>query len=199
MIYVAVPCKGHIEKRYYVYGFLLAVASFTYVAALSALYDPRNLAEFWKFAGLFLGPTLVAIGWIVTNEVNIRNSRKQHTITLIMQYFTNAQRIDDKEDIYRQLPSDKTIDQIVLFDNLSQDLLRTVTRELNYFEFLASAILRREIDENLMHRVFQDIVIRHGKTLGPFIKHCRKDSASTWADFVELYEQWKRPDDPKLS
>jgi hypothetical protein len=188
-----------IKTRYWWYVAVLVAIVAVYGVALRRLYNPNDPLEFWKYTGLFLGPMLVTFGWVFTNEVNIRNSRRQHTITLIMQYFTNTQRIDDKEEIYREVPSDKTIDQIVQFADLSQDLLRTVTRELNYFEFLASAILSREIDGKLMHRVFQDIVIRHGKTLGPFIKHCRTDSASTWADFVELYEQWKRPGDPKLS
>jgi hypothetical protein len=176
---------------------VLVAIAVIYGVVLSRLQT--NTEEFWKYAGLILGPVLVTFGWVFTNEVNIRNSRKQHTINLILQYFTNAKRIEDKEEIYRQLPSDKTIDQIVSFDDLLQDLLRTATRELNYFEFLASAILRREIDGKLMYRIFQDIVIRHGKTLGPFIKYCRKDSPSTWTDFVELYEQWKRPGDPKVS
>jgi hypothetical protein len=145
-------------------------ASFTYAAALSALYDPHNLAEFWKFSGLFLGPTLVAVGWIVTNEINIRNSRKQHTITLTMQYFTNAQRVADKDAVNKALPYPQVIQANAKnLDDTSDDLLRSVARELNYFDFLAPGVLNRVIDEQLLCRVFGTIIRNYCVQLRPYI------------------------------
>ena len=190
-IYFAVPHKLHLERRYYVYLFLLAPASFTYVAALSALYDPRSPAEFWKFAGLFLGPTLVAVGWIVTNEVNIRNSRKQHTINLIMQYFTNAQRVADKDAVNRALPYPQLLDATARnFDDTGDRLLRAVARELNYFDFLASSILHREIDEQLLRRVFRTIIRNYCVQLRPYIDHWRKKDVTYWEDLLALDRRW---------
>ncbi len=188
---MAAPRKVHIERRYYIYGVLLALASFTYAAALSALYDPRNPAEFWKFAGLFLGPTLVAIGWIVTNEVNIRNSRKQHTINLIMQYFTNAQRVADKDAVNKALPYPRVLDAGSKdFDDTDDDLLRSVARELNYFDFLASSVLHREIDEQLLCRVFRTIIRHHCVQLRPYIEHWRKKDPAYWEDLLALDQRW---------
>jgi len=40
----------------------------------------------------FAGSILVTIGWIVTSEVNIGNSRRQHKITLITQHAFDQQR-----------------------------------------------------------------------------------------------------------
>jgi hypothetical protein len=191
MIYAAAPRKVTIERRYCFYGILAVIAIFTYVAALSALYAPPNNIEFWKFAGLFLGPTLVAIGWIVTNEVNIRNSRKQHTVTLINQYFTNAQRVADKDVINKALPFPKVLDgKGSDFDDTSESLLRSVARELNYFDFLASGVLNREIDEDLLRRVFCIVIRHYCLQFRPYIDHWREKDASYWKDLLALNERW---------
>jgi hypothetical protein len=194
---VLASVRRRLEPRHWFYLVVFIAAVAVYRTALLTLHDLEGPTEVWKYAGLFLGPTLVAVGWVVTNEVNIRNSRKQHTINLILQYFTNTKRIDDKEEINKALhggakiaPTDKG------FNDPDNKLLRTVVRELNFFDFLASAILRNEIDEGLMRRVFRDLVCRHCKQLWPYIEHCRKGNRETWADFVKLYGMWRLPSDP---
>jgi hypothetical protein len=192
MIYAAAPRKVSIERRYCLYGILFAIAIFTYVAALSALYDPPRYIEFWKFAGLFLGPTLVAIGWIVTNEVNIRNSRKQHTVTLINQYFTNAQRVADKDVVNKTLPFPNVLEAKGNdFNDTSECLLRAVARELNYFDFLASGVLNREIDEELLRRVFCIVIRHYCMQLRPYIDHWRGKDPTYWKDLLALNERWR--------
>lgn len=191
-IYGAAPHRVHVERRYYVYALLLCVACFTYTAALSAIYSSDKSEEFWKFAGLFLGPTLVAVGWVVTNEVNTRNSRKQHTVNLIMQYFTNAKRIEDKEMLNTKLPFPAILNPAeVDFDDTSNPVLRAATRELNYFDYLSSAVLHREIDEQLLRRVFGIVIRNYCIQLGPYITHWRGKDESFWSDLVELEKMWR--------
>jgi hypothetical protein len=200
VLYMTIPDGFHLERRHVVYLGIGAAALLTYVACLTAIYHSAERQDFWKYLGLFLGPALVAIGWIVTNEVNVLNSRKQHTINLILQYFTNAQRIKDKDCLNSDLPWPKKIDgAVVNFDNTADPLLRTVARELNYFDFLASAILRREIEERLLRRVFQDVVRHYYIQFESYIQHWRAENTDTWADFVSLYDRWKLPSDPVRS
>jgi hypothetical protein len=195
-LYMAIPAGFHPEKRHFVYVGMTAVAALVYVAALTAIYDSSH-QDFWKHLGLFLGPALVALGWVVTNEVNVLNSRKQHTITLIMQYFTNTQRIEDKEHINKHLPWPTKLDAAEIdFDDTANELLRTVARELNYFDFLASAILRREIQDTLLHRVFQNVVRHYYLQFESYILHWQMKNPETWADFALLYDKWKLPTDP---
>lgn len=192
------PSKLHVERRYYFYAILLALTAFTYVAALTAIYGTApDKTEFWKYTGLFLGPTLIAVGWVVTNEVNVRNSRKQHTINLIVQYFTNAKRIEDKDEINKSLPWPQVVAKPDYSDT-TDALLRSMSRELNYFDFLASAILRNEIDDALMRRVFQDVIRHWCIQFAPFIAHWRGNNRETWADLIELYQHWKLPTDPAI-
>jgi hypothetical protein len=183
-----------IERRHYVYAVIATIATCIIVAALSAAYQAESnsgTSDFWRTAALFFGPTLVAIGWVVTNEVTTLNSRKQHTITLINQYFTNAQRIEDKRKIAQRLAGRLIIDPTVYdFDDHTHPFLTTVQRELNYLDFLASSILRREVDEGLLKRVLRDILLRHHDQLLPYIKHCQCRSPDTWADFSKLYDRW---------
>jgi hypothetical protein len=198
-LYMAVPASFHLETRHFVYVGMTAVAALVYSAALTAIYD-SNRQDFWKHLGLFLGPALVALGWVVTNEVNVLNSRKQHTITLIMQYFTNTQRITDKDHVNKNLPWPAKLDGTKIdFDDTTNELLRTVARELNYFDFLASAILRREIQDTLLHRVFQNVVRHYYIQFEPYILHWQKNNPETWADLALLYDKWKLPTDPARS
>ena len=190
-IYVAVPGRFHIERRHYVYCFLLALTCFTYTAALTAVYRPDSTQEFWKYAALFLGPTLVAVGWIVTNEVNIRNSRKQHTVNLIMQYFTNAKRIEDKDTLNKELPYPSVIDPAKFnFDDTKNEVLRAAARELNYFDYLSSAVVHREIDEQLLRRVFGTVIRHYCLQLKPYIDHWRSKDSGYWEDLITLNDRW---------
>jgi hypothetical protein len=181
-----------IQWRYCVYFFFIAVAAAVYWFALSAVYSPTNPQEFWKYAGLFLGPTLIALGWVVTNEINTRNSRKQHTINLIMQYFTNSKRIDDKECLNTKLPyPEKLVEEGELrFDDRNNRFLRTVVRELNYLDFLSSAVLHREIDGQLFERVFVTILPHTCYQFRAYIDHWRKKDKRYWEDLIKLNNKW---------
>lgn len=195
---MASPKQLPLERRYFVYLFLLAAAVFTYTAALAALYNPQDQKDFWKFAGLFLGPTLVAVGWVVTNEVNTRNSRKQHTLTLLMQYFTNTQRISDKEKINKDLPYPMKLSTAkVNFDSRGEPLIEAIVRELNYLDFLASAVLHREIDERLFRRVFVTILPHYAEQLGDYIDYWRGQNPVFWEDFIALRDRWAAADNGK--
>ena len=199
-VYMSSPKRLHLERRHFVYVAMAAIALLIYVGALTAIYHSDARHEFWKYLGLYLGPALVALGWVVTNEVNVLNSRKQHTINLILQYFTNAKRIEDKDRINSDLPWPAKIDRIKLdFDDSSDLLLRTVARELNYLDFLASAILRHEIEDTLLRRVFQDIVRHYYMQCEPYILHWQQKNPETWMDFAKLYDKWKLPSDPARS
>jgi hypothetical protein len=196
ILYMSIPEGFHPERRHFVYVGVAAIAALIYVAALVAIYH-SDREDFWKYLGLYLGPALVAAGWVVTNEVNVLNSRKQHTINLILQYFTNAKRIEDKDYINSQVPWPTKVDGAKHdFDDTAIPLLRTVARELNYFDFLASAILRREIEDRLLRRVFQDIVRHYYIQCEPYILHWQRKNPETWADLAALYDKWKLPADP---
>ena len=109
---------------------------------------------------MFLGPTLIAFGWVVTNEMSTRNSRKQHSINLIMQYFTNPKRIDDKEELNTKLPypAELVDNEERKFTDRDNKFLRAVVRELNYLDFISSAVLSRDIDERLFKGQSADTV-----------------------------------------
>ena len=109
-----------------------------------------------------------------------------------MQYFTNTKRIEDKETLNRELPYPKCLLATdVDFDDPKNDLLRTIVRELNYLDFLASAVIHREIDEQLCRRVFVTIVPHYRFQFGAYIDHWRAKNEIYWADFVELNDRWE--------
>ncbi len=85
--------------RYYIYGVVLVVASLVsaLLIAEAAPDHPYRLkswlhpTDLWH-AAPFLGSLLITIGWIVTSETAIRNSRKQHTISMITSHLFDRNR-----------------------------------------------------------------------------------------------------------
>ena len=68
VLYMSIPDGFHLERRHFVYVGMAAIALLIYVAALAALYHSQDRQDFWKYLGLYLGPALVALGWVVTKR-----------------------------------------------------------------------------------------------------------------------------------
>src|SRR5437870_1194394 len=104
-----------IRIRFVIYAIVGLVA---FAALGFAIWDSgsgHDYAEVMPFAGAML----VATGWMVTNEISVRNSRRQHTITMISDYMLRAERIRDSETIRKYLP--KTTSLISEINNLNYD------------------------------------------------------------------------------
>jgi hypothetical protein len=181
----------HLEIRHWFY-FAILVLSLVF---FGWLYDDtirNHEGEMWRL-GVFFGSILVTIGWIVTNEFSIRNSRKQHTITLITTYFTNAQRIEDKKVIHKYLPTyrSKLTAEIVRFDAESHELLVAIDRELNFFEFLAIGVNRNDLDEALLRDCMENILCNSYEQAQLYIAHWRGIDPTTWERLAALYAKWR--------
>lgn len=191
---LALLFQVRLEPRHYVYAtiFVIALGGYGVAIVLIHSFDPKAWPA--PFATL-LASLLVATGWVITNEVSIRNSRKQHTINLITQYFTSAQRIADKKQINECLPYPQNIGADEFdFEDSQSPFLAAVDRELNYFEFLAAGIYRRDIDEGLLRDCMQDILCGYYRQMEAYIRHWRRKNAHTRERFADLHHTWSAAD-----
>ena len=183
-----VAYRGIIRKRHYVY---LAVAA---VAYYLLYYIGRNAIEkdeLWR-ASIFIGTIFVTIGWIVTNEISLINSRKQHTINLITDYMINTQRIYDKRMIRRYLPAytTKLTAGIVSFDDEAHELCEAVDRELNFFEFIAIGLETGDLDLDISTRSIKTLMCSFCRQTEDYINHWQDKEPTTWEHMVALWKKW---------
>ena len=141
----------------------------------------------------FIGSLLVAVGWIVTSEVNIGNSRRQHTITLITQHAFDAQRAANRDIIKQSLPSFRTRLQpgpTIDFDDENATLLKAIDLELNFYEFLAVGVASGNLDERLIRESLGSQFKAFYIQVEAYIAHWRAKNDKTWRELSRMYTRW---------
>jgi len=141
----------------------------------------------------FLGYILITIGWIVTSEVNIGNSRRQHTITLITQHAFDPQRAANRDVIKRTLPNYRTklhADTVIDFDDETSGLLKAIDLELNFYEFLAVGVVSGNLDESLIKQSLGSQFAAFYVQVEEYVAHWRRKNDKTWRELSRMYTRW---------
>jgi len=179
-----------IRRRFWFYLSVgIAVAAF--VAKL--VYDTAGDPDQSTHLAPFLGSILVSIGWIVTSEVNIGNSRRQHTITLITQHAFDAQRAANRDIIKKHLPSfqSKLLPTLsIYFDDETSPLLKAIDLELNFYEFLAVGAASGNLDESLIRQSLGSQFMAFYVQVEAYIAHWRAKNDTTWRELSRMYTRW---------
>ena len=130
------PVQGDAMRgRYWDY---LGVAALAAAVLYPLVRETAQSGQIWH-AAPFFGSVLIAVGWIVTAEVNIRNSKKQHPFMLITQHLLDPNRAKNRATIRTVLPTYKTklTPQMVDFDDENHEVIKALDVELNFYEFVA--------------------------------------------------------------
>lgn len=141
----------------------------------------------------FLGYILITIGWIVTSEVNIGNSRRQHTITLITQHAFDQQRAGNRDIIKRTLPNYRTklrASPTVDFDDETSSLMKAIDLELNFYEFLAVGAASGNLDESLIKQSLGSQFMAFYVQVEDYVAHWRGKDVKTWRELSGMYTRW---------
>ena len=174
---------SHKYRRHaiYILALVFSVAVTTWLLQVGTHQGP----EAWRIS-VFLGSVLLTLGWIVTNEVAIQNSRRQHTINTIVQMIHSAQVIQDKQTIKASLPRHDSIltTDIVKFDDENNLLLQAVDRELNFLEFIAASIEAGDMDERLTRKCLRTVVLDAVYQYQPYITYWRSGKPTLWEHLV---------------
>src|SRR5579872_2799156 len=177
--------------RYLLYGVVLAsCALLSYVLTV----DSTTNGMLWHIAP-FYGSVLLTVGWVVSAELNVKNSKRQHTINLITQHTSDRQRIENRDVILKYLPSykDKFTQDIVSFGNETHELTKAIDLELNFYEFLAAAVLRDDVDEDLLIETLRTKFLKFFEQNQDYIAHLQRDGSTTWIRHVPPLEPAEHP------
>ncbi len=179
------------RRRFWVYVAVGIAAG----AVLTLLYKEIALPDgkFWN-AAPFLGSILVTIGWIVTSEVNIGNSRRQHTIALVTHHAFDPTRAANRDTIKQTLPTYKTKLTATMadFGNETLPLLKAIDLELNFYEFLALGMASGDLDEHLIRRSLRGQFVSFYQQTEDYIDFWRLQDRRTWVELAAMYTRWQR-------
>lgn len=175
---------------------LFAYVGVGVVAYFVLFYTGRSalaVGELWR-ASTFIGTLFLTAGWIVTNEVSIHNSRKQHTIAMVTDYLTNPQLVRDQATIHQFLPSAATKFTPAIADFKAQNhpLCVAIDRRLNFFEFLALGLFLDDLDEQIASEAFRGVVLSFYRQMEDYIEYWQGDDEETWEHLRWLYRRWSR-------
>jgi hypothetical protein len=178
------------RRRFWVYILVGAVVA-SYLGLF--IHDTAGRPDQTTLLAPFIGSILVSIGWVVTSEVNIGNSRRQHTITLITQHVFDAQRAANRDIIKKTLPSfeSKLLPTLPIdFDDETSPLLKAIDLELNFYEFLAVGVASGNLDESLMRQSLGSQFIAFYVQVEAYIAHWRAKNTKTWRELSLMYTRW---------
>ncbi len=178
------------RRRFWLYLAVGAMAA-AFLAAL--VRETSGLSDQIARLAPSFGYILITIGWIVTSEVNIGNSRRQHTITLITQHAFEPQRAAHRDIIKLTLPTYRSrlhaapgLD----FDDELSPLLKAIDRELNFYEFLAVGAASGNLDERLLKESLGGQFKAFYAQVEEYVVHWRKKNDATWRELSRMYARW---------
>ena len=185
---------SHLRRRHLYYG---GVALAIYISFFYLIKDAIEQEELWRIS-TFLGTIFVTVGWIVSNEVSLHNSRKQHTINIITKYIESNQNSAEREIWHRYLPNiySKLNRLKVDFANECNDFLVILDRKLNYFEFIAIGLETGDLDEEIARRSLRDLFCNLYAQTEDYIQYWQDRTASgeraseTWDHLTRLNARW---------
>ncbi|MBT3553406.1 MAG: DUF4760 domain-containing protein [Rhodospirillaceae bacterium] len=180
--------RGVLRPRHFVYIGVGILAYYVMYYLVRGGIEGENL---WQLS-IFTGTIFLSIGWIVSNEISILNSRKQHTINLISDYMINSQRIKDKTVIKKYLPkyTDKLTSAIMNFEAEDLDIGQAIDREINFFEFVAVGLETGDLDPNITERSIKSLAVNFYIQVEDYIGHWQSKDESTWEHFKNLSIRW---------
>jgi hypothetical protein len=179
-----------IRRRFWIY-FSVGAAVAAFLGLL--IHDTAGMSDQSSRLAPFVGYILITIGWIVTSEVNIGNSRRQHTITLITQHAFDPQRAANRDIIKQTLPSFQSKLHSTLsiyFDDETSALLKAIDLELNFYEFLAVGAATGNLDESLIKQSLGSQFMAFYVQVEAYITHWRAKNDKTWRELSLMYTRW---------
>lgn len=154
---------------------------------------------------ILVSMTVVVIGWCVQSILGKKASRRQHTLNTIL----NTRVSDIYQSRLKAYSSAITIDQYIHptlarwfhhkssdefsdfeIDDDVKDALNGIVYVINYFEFIALAIEKGDIDEELFRECFRGMLPGIEKRAFHLIREAQNKDKEFFCAFVELVDKW---------
>lgn len=166
--------------------FLMLIAAFACGAWPSAVGSPCRLfgatpgfSDALRNAAILLIAMLATVTWAVGQLLAQLRARQRHTINLIVLRLTDDQLAADIDRIEDTLPRHQVLADSVAIKFASgriaelsedqRDLIQSIKRIANYYEFLSEAYLRQAIDRAVLRSSLEGSFIEFYRRAWPYI------------------------------
>jgi hypothetical protein len=127
-----------------VFVWFLALYGFAHVLDFHIKSPGKNPTAIVAYAAAWAALT----GWMIQALIAVRNSRKQHTMSVLLQTRMSAEFNKNVAIIEKTFPEGSVISYSKA--NRNKQTLSAVRYVLNYYEFIAVGLRHRDLDETLM-------------------------------------------------
>ncbi|HAV5621350.1 TPA: DUF4760 domain-containing protein [Acinetobacter baumannii] len=166
---------------------------------MAQVQDPTfwggNIA-FWIQTLVFFISALFAIYTLRRNEAQ---AKKRATVDLVLSETQDMYFRDIKEKFGKYKKQGMNFTKLAceeLADNPEEnDVIMTI---LNHYEFIASGIFEKALDEEIYKRMKKGILVRDWKTLEPYVMELRRkeNRKAIYAETQRLAEKWEKDKGP---
>lgn len=164
---------------------------------MTQVQDPTfwggNIA-FWIQTLIFFISAVIAILTLRRNEAQ---AKKRATVDLVLSETQDMNFREIKEKFGKYKKDGINFTKLAceeLADNPEEnDVIMTI---LNHYEFIASGIFEKALDEEIYKRMKRGILVRDWKTLEPYVMELRRkeNRKAIYAETQKLAEKWEKED-----
>ena len=178
-----------------IYGYVALKPTNSYPALN---FDPKD----WV---VFYGVLAAMSGWIIGAIVQIRNSIKQYTITVLINSRLSTAFQEKSTNVLKVYwlgakvtPDEMKADRSALAPDKAA-ALEGLRYFLNYYEFIAVGIRAGDFNEALMFASLRQIVVNLCNTAEAMIAHHREMQPRSYANLRWLHDHWVTMTNPATS
>lgn len=143
-----------------------------------------------------MGSIVAAVtGWIITSWVSLRNTKRQHTITVLLQSRLSQayqQRMKDAIAIYPVTPNLTLFQECDLNCPEKKEAIEGIKYLLNYFEFIAVGIKYGDLDEKTLRQSMRGILNTLVTISDIYIKYSIKKYPLVYEHLLWLNNKWRQ-------
>lgn len=195
--YYALPS----ENPFY---YVIAISAFVVIACLTFatyIYFHAVGTPPYPLYAAFLSITAVAAGWSIGGWMTHRNTVRQNTNNMIFARFSQApfgEAMHRFHWTFDQPGSSRVTFQSVqhIRSTCGEDGRRaaaSVTYLLNYFEFIASGVLRGDLDQEIVRQNLRGVVCFYYDKCEPYIKHYNNLNPRVFERLIKLRTHYREP------
>jgi Domain of unknown function (DUF4760) len=130
------------------------------------------------------------VGWIYTARRTRHNSRKQHTVTVLLQIALNDKFHKDYLAIVPSLRDNNIKDKILVENN--EPIKVSLSVVLGMYEFVAAGVRNGDLDERLVSDFKRTEITTVAKLCDSYITHLRRKNSTTYEHLLWLCARWNQ-------
>jgi hypothetical protein len=209
----AVEALGREASHFRAYYSLPAKRPFNLIVAMSALVvagasvagvvlwiHTRQNPAYPMFAAL-LTVSAVALGWAITGWITHRNTVRQNTNNIIFARFSHGPFGEAMHLFHKAFGYDPQAlvsrEQMMALRETGKDedfkASVSVTYLLNYFEFIASGVLRGDLDATIVRDNIRSVINYYHDKCWPYINFMRGLNPRIFENLIKLRTHYREP------